>query len=89
MQAAAFNERARARPEIKVIRVQMFSPGVVVLVCVDEEQPFDFHAAAFLEQVGEKPRSQIGEAFEYRIDIVKAFMRRQFVQHFEDRPFGR
>ena len=89
MQAAAFNKRARTRSEIEIVRVQIFSPGVIVLVGVDEEQPFDFHAAAFLEQGFEKPRAKIGETFEYCIDIVKAFMDRQFIQHFEDRPFGR
>ena len=67
----------------------MLPPRVIVLVGKDEEEAFCFHASAFFEQGFEQTRAQIDESFKQHIGVVKAFIRRQLVQEFEDRPFGR
>jgi len=54
-----------------------------------EEQAFDLHAHAILEQTLETSRAEGGQGAHQLVRLVEALMIGEFVQKFEDRALGR
>ena len=50
-------------------------------ICEEEEQPFDFHVVAIGEQLLQAERTKIGESLYQLVDLMEAFMDREFVSN--------
>src|SRR5258708_1353655 len=76
-------------PEVNILAIQLFQPGVLVSFGEPQEQTLHFYAAASDEQRAKPPRAEIAEPLHQNVRLVKGFALWHLVQQFEDRPLGR
>jgi hypothetical protein len=88
MYPSPFHKGAVAGSQIEIVRTETLTPSMFVAIGKHEEQALHLDAAATLQQSGKAAGTQRGEPLKHHIEIVEAFMVRQFVQRFEDRAFG-
>src|ERR1035437_3250147 len=89
VERAALHQHTFTLAEIDSFLVEPLEPGVMMLVGEEEEQPFDFHAAAIGEKFLETARTEIEQALYQHLGLMKTLAFRQFIKKLERGALGR
>ena len=82
------NQLTLSFSEIDGRQIQMFEPGMSMSVRVPEEEPLYLHTLAFPQELPHQLRPEIGQTFHDDIDLMKALVMREFIDHLQDCSFG-